>query len=154
MSQHLSNQSSTTSYAADQQQLAQRLRSHNVERSTGRTNRARRGATRQQLFTLKLALTTGTILATILGTELIATKEGVASSADLPSSATIVIPQSAGSATAAPAAPLPFLLEPSTNGINNDRGSQSNSNFLNQVPTLHSVPRQTFRPLTRSRSSR
>jgi hypothetical protein len=87
----------------------------------------------QQWSGLKWALATGSIAATLLGTQLIATKDH---------------------AVTAPTAGLQLSTQPLETGSTIGVGQQFNRNQTSPSPFFRSVPRQSFRPLTRSRSSR
>ncbi|MCB0063579.1 MAG: hypothetical protein KDE19_15760 [Caldilineaceae bacterium] len=117
-----------------------------AKRRTGAEIRTRQSAPRQQFTTLKVALTAGTIAATLWGAQLLAANDSTTARA-----------QTATAATASTATqlttPQRFAARPSNAQLGTELQPFSNNQPL-QSPTLRTLPRQSFRPLTRSRSSR
>ena len=121
--------------------------------------KARSSRPRQQFSTLKLALAAGGIAATLLGTQLIAARDNTSANVQAPAVTAIQDTTNLDTANAAPLtdqpiAPNQLFTAPTDNGATLGSNNQANSSQSNQSPFFNSAPRQSFRPLTRSRSSR
>ncbi|MEZ4656142.1 MAG: hypothetical protein R2911_01065 [Caldilineaceae bacterium] len=91
----------------------------------------------------------GGIAATLLGTQLIAAQDNTAAQ-QTPALAASVDSSIGQPLALQPTTPRQLFAQPSGNGSSIGSGRQ----LTNQSPFFNSAPRQMFRPLTRSRSSR